>query len=350
MNFKRVEEIAEAVLYEGYMLYPYRPSSVKNQQRWNFGVLCPQAYCDAQSGSESSFLQIQCLLRRSESTRLTVKVRFLHIVQRLISKCEPDGSNDCGEGTSYVDRLEVDGRTYRPWQEAVERSFTCDAVDLGSLVTVRTMEFNFPAGESVEPLCDVNGHLTGHIVRRWQNLAASLHIHAEPCPGDVTRISVRVENRSVFSVDPADPPSRDQALLGALVSAHAILGVENTEFISLLEPPASCEDLAHQCENSGAWPVLAGDDASTMLASPIILYDYPRIAPESAGNLFDATEIDEILSLRILALTDEEKKEIRQSDDCTRLLLERTESMPDEQFKKLHGVLRGLTVLQEEPK
>ena len=85
-----------------------------------------------------------------------------------------------------------------------------------------------------------------------------------------------------------------------------------------------------------------------MLSSPIILYDHPQIAPESAGNLFDSTEIDEILSLRILTLTEEEKREMRQSDDRARGILERTENMPEEQFMKLHGVLRGLTPLKEE--
>ena len=77
----------------------------------------------------------------------------------------------------------------------------------------------------------------------------------------------------------------------------------------------------------------------TMLASPIILYDYPQIAPESAGDLFDGTEIDEILSLRIMTMTDEEKREMRQSDERARQMLERTESMPEEQLMKLHGVL-----------
>ena len=102
-------------------------------------------------------------------------------------------------------------------------------------------------------------------------------------------------------------PLATRLLPYSLVSAHTILGVENGEFLSLLEPPTGFEELARNCENRGIWPVLAGDDATTMLSSPIILYDYPQIAPESAGNLFDATEIDEILSLRILTLTDEEK-------------------------------------------
>ena len=79
-----------------------------------------------------------------------------------------------------------------------------------------------------------------------------------------------------------------------------------------------------------------------MLSSPIILYDYPQIAPESPGSLFDGPEIDEILSLRILTMTDEEKREMRESDERARQILERTETMPAEQFMKLHGVLRGL--------
>lgn len=85
-----------------------------------------------------------------------------------------------------------------------------------------------------------------------------------------------------------------------------------------------------------------------MLSSPIILYDYPQIAPESSGDLFDGTEIDEILSLRILTMTEEEKREMRQSDQRTRQILERTENMSAEQFMKLHGVLRELRSLTEE--
>lgn len=126
-----------------------------------------------------------------------------------------------------------------------------------------------------------------------------------------------------------------------------VLGLEHGEFISLLDPPEVYEDAAGQCRNLGVWPVLAGSGASTILVSPIILYDYPKIAPESAGNLFDGTEIDEILSLRILTLTDEEKAEIRRSDDRARALLERTETIPDERFMKLHGALRDMTVPRE---
>ena len=77
-----------------------------------------------------------------------------------------------------------------------------------------------------------------------------------------------------------------------------------------------------------------------MLSSPIILYDYPQIAPESAGDLYDGTEIDEILTLRIMTLTDEEKREMRSVDERARQILERTEKLSTHEMMKLHGALR----------
>jgi hypothetical protein len=354
VNLERVEEIADAVLYEGYMLYPYRPSSVKNQRRWNFGVLCPPSYCELEAGSESSFMQTECLLRADSKTRLTVKVRFLQIVQRSIGRLKDaggDGRESDDKGMEFVDRLELNGRVYQPWQEAVERELTYENLDPASLFSAPSLEFSFFEGTSLEDLRDIRQCRQGVILRQWQTLTGTVQIRTKKCRDDIVRLTVRVENQSHFDSPAADDFSgRETALSFSLVSAHAILGVENGEFLSLLDPPGGLEDLAAQCENKGAWPVLAGEDATAMLASPIILYDCPAIAPESAGNLFDATEIDEILSLRILTLTEEEKREMRESDDRARELLERTESMPDEQFIKLHGVLRGLGPIKGEPK
>ena len=86
MNLGVVEQIAKAVLYEGYMLYPYRPSSVKNQQRWNFGVLCPQSYSEAQKGGEAWTMQTECLVEGSSMTGLEVRVRFLQLVARTVGQ------------------------------------------------------------------------------------------------------------------------------------------------------------------------------------------------------------------------------------------------------------------------
>ena len=107
--------------------------------------------------------------------------------------------------------------------------------------------------------------------------------------------------------------------------------------------------IAQECHNLRTWPVLVGNEGEydTMLSSPIILYDYPQIAPESPGSLFDGTEIDEILTLRIMTLTDEEKEEMRQGDERAREILERTEALSPEQFMKLHGVIRSLRPVDE---
>ena len=96
---------------------------------------------------------------------------------------------------------------------------------------------------------------------------------------------------------------------------------------------------------------MAGEEGQhdLILSAPIILYDYPQIAPESAGDLFDGTEIDEILALRILTMTDAEKLEVRNGDDRARRILERTEMLPPEHFQKLHGALRGLRAIAEGP-
>jgi hypothetical protein len=116
-----------------------------------------------------------------------------------------------------------------------------------------------------------------------------------------------------------------------------------------MDPPDDLQAAASGCSNIGLWPVMVGeaDERDAMLASPIILYDYPQIAPESAGDCFDGTEIDEILALRVITMTDEEKAEARRTDPRARALLDRTEGLSDEHMMKLHGVLRGLRPVPE---
>jgi hypothetical protein len=153
------------------------------------------------------------------------------------------------------------------------------------------------------------------------------------------KISIQLSN-----VTPADVTTRDAALGFSFVSAHLLLGVEGGVFVSLLDPPQQYRQAAAECHNVGVFPVLAGDEANhdTMLCSPIILYDYPQVAPESQGDFFDGTEMDEMLSLRVLTMTEEEKAEIRNGDPRARSILERTETLPDEHLMKLHGAIRGL--------
>lgn len=354
MNFDRVEKIAEAVLYEGYMLYPYRPSSVKNQQRWNFGVLAPRSSSEHAPGFDPWSMQTECLVRAGDAARITVKVRFLQIIQRTIGRLRTPGQ-ELPEGVEPqfdpIDRLELAGRIFQAWQEAVERDYTSAAMSLDFLAAQPQAVLAFPGGREFEYLRDEQGRAIGVAVRSWETLQGSIEfdacpLHAGSTADPLFKVTVRVLNVTPCAVG-ADA-NREAVLPFSLVAAHTLLGIEEGEFISLLEPPPGLDAHAAACHNVGTWPVLAGDGATTMLSSPIILYDHPQVADESAGNLFDATEIDEILSLRILTLTDDEKREMRQSDQRAREILERTETMPPEQFMKLHGILRGLNPRAEE--
>lgn len=352
MNLGVVEQIAKAVLYEGYMLYPYRPSSVKNQQRWNFGVLCPQSYSEAQKGSEAWTMQTECLVEGSLLTCLEVRVRFLQLVSRTVGQLTvPLSELLPGEVPEFrlVDKLAVNDRVYQPWQEAVEREVAFPVSNVEALdYRLVPDAFIFSPEKQFEYLRDSSGQIVAVIVRERKALSGAVEIMGERVSDELFKVCIRIRNTTPFEL--AKNASRDDALLSSMASTHTVLGVQDGRFVSLLAPPDAISELAASCKNVGTWPVLVGEEGQcdTMLSSPIILYDYPKIAPESAGDLFDGTEIDEILSLRIMTLTDEEKREMSQSDERARAMLERTETMPVAQLMKLHGVLRGLRPLREE--
>ena len=328
------------------MLYPYRGSSVKNRQRFNFGVLYPKSYSEAQSGADACSLQTECLVEGACLSSLEVKVRFLMLVDRSVRQLQtsqPDGRISF----ESVPLLEVGGKRFVPWQEAVECEVTVPVGNLDRLTAAPLRwDFAFPSKEGTEPLRDASSKIVGMIIRKGESVQGTVEISAMQAGDQLFKVRMRVNNLTPFD----GHTIRDEALAQSLVSAHVLLGVVDGQFISLLEPPEKLKALASSCQNVGAWPVLVGNagERDTMLASPIILYDYPQIAPESPGDLFDGTEIDEILALRILTMTEEEKREMRSTDDRARKMLERTESLPMEHLMKLHGTLRELRSLEEE--
>jgi len=355
MNAPLVEQIADAVLYEGYILYPYRPSSVKNRQRWTFGGVAPRAYCEAQvAGASDTWSQrTECLVEGGDDTAIEVKLRFLHLLAREVGELAhplPALTNGAEPPSRSVEALTVGGRTYRTWQEAVEREVVTPALRVDELTTrPHRCPFAFPAGRTWEPLRAGAGEVVGVIVRRQAPLAGALEVAAEAVTAGegerLLKVTVRVTNETPFTPDAlADRGARDAALLHSFVSTHTVLGVRGGAFVSLLDPPTRLAALAAGCANAGTWPVLVGEEGQrdTILSSPIILYDYPEIAPESPGDLFDGTEIDEILTLRILALTDDEKDEMRQIDERARALLERTENLSGDDLLRLHGAMRSI--------
>jgi hypothetical protein len=374
MNLKLVERIVNALLYEGYILYPYRASAVKNRRRWNFGVIYPQDYSLSQGGAEASSMQTECLLLGDQRAKLDVKIRFLHLLARTVEadlrvRHEPalhattgtdtqvrpcadsqtvltpltDPQETIGQGVRAAGPPEIGATIPDAWQEAVEREVGAPGIDLGEIVAEpRRMTFAFPAMQEATPLLDSAGQAVGVIARRQQFIEGTVEVAGERAGDGLFKVSVRILN--LTPLEDTGHKSRDEALMRSLISTHTILGVRRGEFVSLLDPPEAFREAAAGCRNIGAWPALVGEEGERdcLLSSPIILYDYPQVAPESAGDFYDGTEIDELLTLRVMTMTDQEKQEMRLVDERARQILERTETLSSERLMKLHGAVRSL--------
>ncbi len=345
MNWDRVKKIADAVLYEGYILYPYRASSVKNQKRFNFGVLVPPAYSDAQSNREASAMRTECLVE-GEAPVIEVRARFLHLLSRQVGRTrrpQAAGPGDAIPEFEPVGYLEIDGTVYQTWQEAVEREVVVSDLHLRECFR-RPHQGKFTFGPSLqsEPLYDSANGAVGLLVRRQEQVQGVVAVEAEALGDGVWKVRVNIRNTTPL-LGP-HPRSRDEIMVYSLASTHTILGASGGQFVSLLDPGDSHANQAALCQNAATWPVLVGEkgERDMMLSSPIILYDYPQIAPESGFDFCDGTEIDEMLALRIMTLTDEEKRLMQSLDVRADQILKRTESLPEEHWMKLHGAIRAL--------
>jgi hypothetical protein len=272
---ERARAIADAVLYEGMLLFPYRKSSLKNHLPFQFGVIMPQGYADP---TEPSWMRCEFVLCGGES--ISGVLRFLHAA---------------GE----------------PRECEVPFAFT---------VAQRSATIPF----------DV------------ENLSGELAVSTQH-EGGVTRVTLEVRNRTQARTD----AGRSEALRDAFVSAHVLLEAHGGEFASLLDPPQAARAMAATCKNERVFPVLAGEEApqaqtsSALLISPIILYDFPRVASASPTHTFDGTEIDELLMLTVASLTDEEKREARGAHPHVRELVERAEALDADTLRMLHGEITG---------
>ncbi|MDQ3510523.1 MAG: hypothetical protein M3414_02310, partial [Pseudomonadota bacterium] len=344
LDMPAIQPVVDAVLYEGYILYPYRPTSVKNRQRWTFGGIYPRSYHDATGGSEPFRMQTQCLLRGDDDTRLEVRVRFLHPVARELGVLDPPMAAwpvDGEPAFRRVPSLQVGERELHSWQEAMERDVLVADCRLGTLRdTERRTEFAFDSRRELAPLTDDDGTPVGVLLHRQVAVQGCITVRADPVADDCFRLTVRIENLTTTAPD-ADA-GRDQASLYSFASTHTLLGTRGGAFVSSIDPPPALAAAVAACDNQGAYPVLVGRPGAhdAMLSSPIILYDHPEIAPESPGDLFDATEIDEILSLRILTMTDAEKREMVATDPRAAALLARTEALDGDALMQLHGTMR----------
>ncbi|MGV0792576.1 hypothetical protein [Mycolicibacterium sp. XJ1819] len=321
-DWAQARAVADAVLYEGYLLYPYRATSGKNQSRWQFGVLGPEG-AEAAGIGESDTLSSQLLVRAHGAATIRGVVRFLQLQHRSVER-------DLGGGRyAPVDELTSAGQSWLSWDEAVECEIAFGPVPMANLVEPHIIPVAVGDGSEVER---VSG---GRLVRTRRALHAELGVSVTPADG-LLRLSATVRNTGRPAAD------KYGAIASSLIGTHLLLEVGDGEFVSLLEPPPSAAAAAANCCQHRCFPVLTGPAGATnlVLVSPIILYDHPEIAAQSKGALYDSTEIDEILTLRVMTMTDAEKAAARATDALAAQIIDRCDAMTPEAMLDLHGVLR----------
>jgi hypothetical protein len=341
-RFDAARAVADAVLYEGYVLYPYRASASKNRVRFQWGVLTPRPYGEA-DGSERWRARTECLLRRDDTDAaavVRVRMRCLQTQRRRVEATD-DGSARGSPAFRPVSHLELDGTRHVEWDEAVDRVVDPPPLvlppDLRTDVATETV-FTLDGGVDIEDLRNLEGSLRGRFVRERQPTEGAVRIAATALAGgtDLVMIAVEVENTSNWG---SGSVHRDEAMARSLVAVHTMLAADGAHFVSLLDPPPDAADAAGRCRSEGTYPVLVGDE-TLVLSSPIILYDHPELAPQSPGDLYDALEIDEILALRVMTLTDAEKSEARGTDPRAAAIVDRCDSLSPEALAGLHGQMR----------
>ena len=280
-----IEELVRSLLYEGYALYPYTPG-VKNATPTPFGIVYPPAYTDAQPAA-FSMLRLEAVLAAGPDARLDGTVLF----------------------------LQASGERH----EAEERSLELGPVSVAELARAPLRErFSFPTE---------GGELSGRIAMR-----------AELLGGELARLRLCVHNETEMRADPAEV-TRGEALHHSLISTHPLVEVEGGRFVSPLERQGAEGEAALASEPVNTFPVLLGDRDAAVLGAAIMLPDHPELAPESLGNLFDNTEIEEALLLHVHALTDDERREIGGQDSAVREMIERAEATTGDDILGLHGRL-----------
>ncbi|WP_427018096.1 hypothetical protein ACQCSX_05720 [Pseudarthrobacter sp. P1] len=338
--------IADAVLYEGYLLYPYRASSQKNQARWQFGILGPPGAAESGAGEESG-LFADALLRAGPLAEVAVHLRFLQLQTRTVERAD-------ATGFIPVPELSAGSARWLTWDEAIEHEVPLGPFSLAQLREGPSVAVEIPDGEDAELLRDPSGSAVGRLVRRRRALRATVTLTMDSAGTDYTgadqagaagagdapllRLRVAVDNTAA-----GQTRDKHDAIAQSFIGTHVLLSLVDGDFISLLDPPDGARAAAQACTQHRGWPVLAGPpgQSDVLLISPIILYDHPAVAPESSVALYDSTEIDEILTLRVLTLTEEEKAEARATDPRAAEIIDRCEAMTETELQALHGILRN---------
>jgi hypothetical protein len=274
-----LESLMGALLYEGYALYPYTAGAAKNATPTPFGIVYPPAYAEGSAAAHDR-LRLHGIVQGAADAAVAAEVRFL--------QAAPEGGHRAIER-----RLGVASRTLD---------------ELAGAPEVQTFTFD--------------------------GLAGRLRFSAQPLDGDLWRLALCVHNTTAVERAGLD---RGAALRSSLLSTHPIVRLEGGTFASPLEREGPAGDAVAGCESINTFPILATPADDVLVGAAIVLPDHPQLAPESRGNLFDGTEIEEALVLHVMALSADEREQIAAGDPAIRELVARTVAATPEDLVRLHG-------------
>ena len=328
--FAPAEAIADAVLYEGYVLYPYRASSDKNRIRWQWGVLGPVGAADDGVG-EDAHMGVDLPVEHDGSTRLRLRLRGLQVVSRVVERSD-------GSGWTPVSSVTVGGETHVSFDEAVVRLVETELA-VGDDAVDTTMDFDFGSQTDIDDLGRDGDGRDCRLVRHQQRITGTMRVSTEHASESLTIVHIDVRNTT-----PWPGGDRDAANLRSLVGTHLLAAAHGGLLVSTVDPPGEHAGAVAGCRSHRLWPVVVGAEqrATLVLAAPVILSDQPEIAPESHGSFYDGLEIDEMLSLRVMTMTDVEKAEARATDPRSAAIVDRVEAMSADDMAALHGAIRSL--------
>ncbi|MEU6096914.1 hypothetical protein [Streptomyces sp. NPDC047079] len=284
--------VADAVLFEGCALHPYRGSSAGHGLPRQSGVLVPPAW--GAGREEYDFQHTECLMEPRTGATLAVELRFLRVRRRTVQRADPGGT------FTTVPELLTGDRGLVPRDEGTEERVEA-VVTPAELVDGDgvTLTFARPAREESEPVLAEDGRVVGRLLRRYEEISGALRLSARRLDGPfpVMRLTAVVENTSPWAPADDEAAGRSAALPRSLVATHLLLGLSAGSFLSMTDPPEWAKAASASCRNLHTWPVLAGEPGApdVVLSSPVILGDHPAVSPEHPAAPFTATGVDGIL-------------------------------------------------------
>ena len=329
-----IANLTHTLLYEGYSLFPYYRHAVKNQKPIPFGVVYPADY---QSFNEHAHCEMvtDCIITGDKNLRISIDVRFLHLIKTEIFQKEESASGKHNFTPVYELNFK---ELYQSGWQTIERKISSGDIPLAYLADKRILlPFSFEKKVESENILNGQGEIAGKKITTIHSTKGTIVIKAIPLEkiGNAYRVVIFINNTT--PVAKAKSISRDDVFGHSFLSTNTILTALNGEFISLQNPNIKWQPVIEQCRNIDTWPILIDESNSTLLSSPIIVYDYPKINPKSKGDLFDSLEIEEALMLHFSVMSDEEKMKIAQSDEKLRSMLNKVSQITPDEIISLHG-------------